>query len=401
MPELGQLLSLEYGDALPAEQRAGHGFPVFGSNGEVGRHHQPLVDGPGIVVGRKGSVGKVCWSEDAFWPIDTTYWVKCAAKERRWIYWLLSRLPLSELDSSTGVPGLNRNDVYELTVFEPPTTDEKSRIAEILDTLDTTIRQTEAIIEKLKQVKQGLLHDLLTRGIDANGELRPPQSQAPHRYKDSPLGWIPREWRVETLPALALGGLMNGVFKEPKRVGSGVALVNVADLYRGQNVDLGRCERFAATAAEIDRYGARRGDIFFTRSSLKLEGIAQTSFLDDEPDGAVFECHVMRLRPNPELAAPRFLKEWCVARNARTHFMSHAKQVTMTTISQDGISSLRCPVPPLPEQVEAVKRISAVDGRAAAEANDLRKARLLRSGLMDDLLTGRVRVTPLLPAAAA
>ena len=69
-----------------------------------------------------------------------------------------------------------------------------AKIAEILDTLDTTIRQTEAIIEKLKQVKQGLLHDLLTRGIDANGELRPPQSQAPHLYKDSPLGWIPREW---------------------------------------------------------------------------------------------------------------------------------------------------------------------------------------------------------------
>ena len=73
---------------------------------------------------------------------------------------------------------------------------EQVKIAEVLDTLDTTIRQTEAIIEKLKQVKQGLLHDLLTRGIDANGELRPPQSQAPHLYKDSPLGWIPTEWDV-------------------------------------------------------------------------------------------------------------------------------------------------------------------------------------------------------------
>lgn len=300
--------------------------------------------------------------------------------------------------SGSSIPHIFQRDMVTLPIALPPP-EQQQAIANVLDALDTTIRQSEAIIEKLKQVKQGLLHDLLTRGVDANGELRPPQSQAPHLYKDSPLGWIPREWRVDALPALALGGLMNGVFKEPKRVGSGVALVNVADLYRGQNVDLNRCERFAATAAEIERFGAQRGDIFFTRSSLKLEGIAQPSFLDNEPEGAVFECHVMRLRPNPTMAVPRFLKEWCVARQARTHFMSHAKQVTMTTISQGGISSLRCPVPPLPEQVEAVERITAVDARAAAEADVLRKARLVKTGLMDDLLTGRVRVTPLLEAA--
>jgi hypothetical protein len=63
----------------------------------------------------------------------------------------------------------------------------------VLDTLDTAIHETEAIIAKLKAVKQGLLHDLLTRGIAANGELRPPQAEAPHLYKASPLGWIPKE----------------------------------------------------------------------------------------------------------------------------------------------------------------------------------------------------------------
>jgi len=395
MPKVGSLLSLEYGSALPAERRSGYGFPVYGSNGEVGRHDVPLIEGPGIIVGRKGSVGKVCWGRESFWPIDTTYWVKCSAEDRRWVYWLLSRLPLGQLDTSTGVPGLNRNDVYDLDVYEP-SSEEKAVVANVLDTLDTTLRQTEALIDKLKLVKQGLLHDLLTRGIDANGELRPPQSEAPGLYKDSVLGWIPREWIVEKLPDLALGGLMNGVFKEPKRVGSGVALVNVADLYRGQNIDLGRCERFAATSVEVEKFGAKRGDIFFTRSSLKLEGIAQTSFLDDEADDAVFECHVMRLRPNPAKAVPRFLKEWCVAQRAREHFMGHAKQVTMTTISQDGIASLPCPTPPLTEQLEAVKRISAIDGRVATEAENLRKLLLLKSGLMTDLLTGRVRVTPLL-----
>ena len=274
---------------------------------------------------------------------------------------------------------------------------EQPLIVSILDILDTTIRQTEEIIDKLKQVKQGLLHDLLTRGIADNGELRLPQTEAPHLYKESALAWLPKAWVVKKLPDLALGALMNGVFKEPKRVGGGVPLVNVADLYRGQQIDLDRCERFAATDVERRRFGVVRGDIFFTRSSLKLEGIAQTSFVDDEPQDAVFECHVIRLRPDPAVAVPRFLKEWCVTTRARSHFMSHAKQVTMTTISQDGIGSLNCPVPPLAEQVEAVRRITALDRRVQLEGLSLQKFRLLKSGLTDDLLTGRVRVTALPP----
>ena len=75
-----------------------------------------------------------------------------------------------------------------------PSPNEKLKISQILDTLDTAIHETEAIIAKLKAVKQGLLHDLLTRGIDANGELRPLPTEAPHLYKPSPLGWIPKEW---------------------------------------------------------------------------------------------------------------------------------------------------------------------------------------------------------------
>lgn len=80
-----------------------------------------------------------------------------------------------------------------------PCPDEKHLITKVLDTLDTAIHETEAIIAKLKAVKQGLLHDLLTCGIDANGELRPPQVEAPHIYKESPLGWIPKEWDASSL----------------------------------------------------------------------------------------------------------------------------------------------------------------------------------------------------------
>ncbi|MBY0264959.1 MAG: restriction endonuclease subunit S [Burkholderiales bacterium] len=301
--------------------------------------------------------------------------------------------------SGSSIPHIFQRDMVALPISFPPI-EHQAKLAQVLDTLDTAIHETEAIIAKLKAVKQGLLQNLLTRGIDANGELRPPQSEAPQLYKESPLGWIPKEWDFSSLTSLGTDGLNNGVFKEPRRVGSGIALVNVADLYRGDSVSLDDCERFAATDAERSRYSARQGDIFFTRSSLKLEGIAQTSFLAVETDSAVFECHVMRLRPNRVKVVPRFLKEWCVGIHARKHFMAQAKQVTMTTISQDGIASLDCPRPPLKEQLEAVRRMESVDSRLNAEVLTAKKLSAEKRALMDDLLTGRVRVTPLLAQAA-
>lgn len=85
-----------------------------------------------------------------------------------------------------------------IKVPSPPPA-EKLMIAQVLDTLDTAILQTEAIIEKLKQLKRGLLHDLLTRGVDANGELRPCHEQAPELYRQSSSGYTPLEWNRDTL----------------------------------------------------------------------------------------------------------------------------------------------------------------------------------------------------------
>ena len=113
---LGDVVSLEYGKSLPADVRDPHGkFPVAGSNGPLGKHTSAFVSSPGIVVGRKGSAGKVIWYEEDFWPIDTTYYVVPKIPvDMRWTYFMLSRLQLHRLATTTGVPGLNRNDVYKL-----------------------------------------------------------------------------------------------------------------------------------------------------------------------------------------------------------------------------------------------------------------------------------------------
>ena len=131
---LGDVLSLEYGKSLPARTRDPLGeFPVAGSNGPDGKHTTALVSSPGIVVGRKGSAGRVYWYDNDFWPIDTTYYVvPRMSLEIRWAYYLLSRLRLDRFATTTGVPGLNRNDTYGLEISLPPRSEQR-RIVEILD----------------------------------------------------------------------------------------------------------------------------------------------------------------------------------------------------------------------------------------------------------------------------
>lgn len=141
-------------------------------------------------------MGGVLYMSVPFWPVDTTYAViPKPGTFPRWLFYCLKHFNLEKLNEATGVPSINRDMLYDVKFFKPDYASQKT-IANILDTLDIQIRQTEAIIAKLQQVKQGLLHDLLTRGIDENGQLRPPYEQAPELYKASPLGWIPKEWEV-------------------------------------------------------------------------------------------------------------------------------------------------------------------------------------------------------------
>lgn len=140
--KLGDIAILEYGAPLPESARHKTGIvAVAGSNGVVGFHNEALVRGPGIVVGRKGSAGTVTWFESDFWPIDTTFYVVPKIPcDLRWLYHLLKFTRLHRLSIVTGVPGLNRNDAYGLSV-ELPSPSEQRCIARILDQADKLRRQ--------------------------------------------------------------------------------------------------------------------------------------------------------------------------------------------------------------------------------------------------------------------
>ena len=111
---LGELIELAYGKALKADDRKNGSIPVYGSNGQVGRHDKKLVAGPGIVVGRKGNPGIVTWAHSDFFPIDTTFYVvpKNIDQELPFLFFALTAQDLPSVAADSAVPGLNRNLAY-------------------------------------------------------------------------------------------------------------------------------------------------------------------------------------------------------------------------------------------------------------------------------------------------
>ncbi len=154
---LGDEIVLAYGKGLPKRTRTPGAYPVFGSNGRVGTHTEYLVTGPGIIVGRKGTVGEVIWSDQDFWPIDTTYYIKLKNESDSLSYWYyqLKMLGLNHLNSHSAIPGLNRDVAYAKQVIKRSPAEQK-KIADVLGLIDENIKVNQKNSETLMQIGRAL-----------------------------------------------------------------------------------------------------------------------------------------------------------------------------------------------------------------------------------------------------
>jgi type I restriction enzyme S subunit len=276
---------------------------------------------------------------------------------------------------------------------------EQRTIARVLDTLDTAIHRTEAIIAKLKQVKQGLLHDLLTRGIDANGELRPPQSQAPHLYKPSPLGWIPKEWDLCPLIDVSTR-VTDGTHQAVTTVANGVGEVPFLFVSCIRDGQIAWDKAAYISADDYERISTGRKPAVGMVLSTAVGSYGEAAEVVDCRPFA-FQRHIACIYPDRAFVVPSFMPLVLNSGRHRRHADRVALGNAQKTVTLGDLSRFPLVRPDLSEQQEIVCRASALQGNLVAESIALEKLRLQKSGLMDDLLTGRVRVTPLLDSSAA
>ena len=160
---LGDVCTFEYGKPLKEQDRIGNQYPVFGSNGVVGGHNEYLVAGPFIVIGRKGSAGTVLFSMSNGFPIDTTFYINLQSKEvhLRFLYYLLLLVELYKISAQSGVPGLNRNDAYQISISMPSFVEQRE-ITRILDVANCETDLLKQLAEQYRAQKRGLMQKLLT-----------------------------------------------------------------------------------------------------------------------------------------------------------------------------------------------------------------------------------------------
>lgn len=284
-----------------------------------------------------------------------------------------------------------------------PSPNEKLKISQILDTLDTAIHETGAIIAKLKAVKQGLLHDLLTRGIDANGELRPPHAQAPHLYKESPLGWIPLEWEVAPLGELS-ESLVDGPFGSNLKTAHyvenpGVRVVRLQNIIAGQYDDSERAFITERHAASLVRNRVVSGDALIASLGDASYPVGRSCCYPAGLPDAINKADCFRFRSGPR-CRNEFVMLSMNGAAARKQVRGYEQGVTMKRINLGNLRRVEIALPSVPEQEMIAVRLGTIQRQIDCTSLELQKLRLEKSGLMGDLLTGHVRVTPLLAEAA-
>ena len=289
----------------------------------------------------------------------------------------------------TKMPRTSWTSMRQLAVFFPPRP-EQLRIAEILDTLDEVIRRTEHVIAKLHRMKQGLLHDLLTRGINEHGEPRDPDRH-PEQFKDSPLGRIPKAWDVACLDEIRHSStqITYGVLKPGPFTPGGVPLLQIEDVIHG-DIDRGKLHRISASLdSQYRRTRVSGGELL-----ISLVGtIGRAVLLPNDLGAANIHRNLGLLRLSDGMS-PTFWLLYLRSHLAQRQIASTTYGTTQALLNLGNIRSLIVPVVPVAEQERIALAGASITELIASEQSEFEKLRTIRRGLTDDLLTGRLRTLP-------
>lgn len=292
---------------------------------------------------------------------------------------------------TTGIINLKVADYLNHLIDLPPLPQQR-RIAEILSTLDEAIEQTEALIAKMQQVKAGLMQDLFTRGVTPDGRLRPTREQAPELYKDSPLGWIPKEWGVQPLGNLA--EIVSGVTLGSKNENNDevdVPYLRVANVQDGY-FDLQEVKTIRVSRAQFEKLQLRNGDVLMNEGG-DFDKLGRGSVWQEEIKPCIHQNHVFRVRPRSDQLRSFYLAFWSQSEMGKKFFVLNSKQSTnLASINSTQLNRFPVALPSPGEQESIESRILALNADFESLAQELAKFHQLKHGLMHNLLSGRVRV---------
>lgn len=299
--------------------------------------------------------------------------------------------------TDTAIKGvtLNKKSMKRLEVVLPSKC-QQQKIAEILSTIDTAIEKTEELIKKYKQIKTGLMHDLFTRGVTPDGKLRPPREEAPELYKETPIGWIPKEWEAFHLIEKSIPGiphLRTGPFgsslKGEHWVDDGHPVITIGALGEGYFIESELLYVDDINAKRLFVFQLKEGDVVFSR----VADVGRSAVITFAEDGWIMSSNLMRISLDSKKVIPKFIQQQIVfderiKKQIRMKVNSGGREVANSTILNQLLFA--CPTPD--EQKLIIHHIESLEKKINSELNNVDKMKMIKIGLMHDLLTGKKEV---------
>ena len=362
---IAQIAPLQRGYDLPKQFIKEGPYPVVYSNGVINYHDTAMVHGPGVVTGRSGTLGRVHYIESDYWPHNTSLWVTSFnGNIPQFVFYLYTAIGFERFSSGSGVPTLNRNDAHSFRVALPPTKAEQEAIAEALSDTDALIESLEQLIAKKRQIKLGTMQELLTCKKRLPGFSKAWEASPLRRFvrqfivpmRDKPkcfTGNIP--WcRIEDFDGTYLRDSKSGQYVDIETIRTmNLKVYPTGTLLVSCSADLGRC-------AIVDQ------PLVSNQTFIGLE-------MDQTVSSTLFFYYFMSYRAQ--------------------ELNNLSSGTTISYLSREEFEEFIVFVPfDRKEQIEIAQIFSDMDAEITLLEVKLGKARLIKQGMVQELLTGRIRL---------
>ena len=358
---------LQRGFDLPSNELKNGDYPVVYSNGIVNYHCSYKVKAPGVVTGRSGTIGKVTFVEDDYWPHNTSLWVtNFKGNDQKFIYYLYLKIKLERFGAGSGVPTLNRNDVHSFKIPLPPLP-EQEKIAEILSTWDKAIELKEKLIEEIKEFKKKLMQKLLT------GETR--------------FSAFTDEWET---------AIIKNIFEEVKRInGDNSKDIEILTI-SAKHGFLSQKDKFSKVIAGSS---LKKYTHLFQNEFAYNKGNSKTA-----PFGCIFKLDIKEglvpfvyicFRPTQMIDIDFFdfyFKHGLLDRQLKRIITSGARSDGLLNVSKDNFFNIKISLPLIEEQKKIGLVLRLIQTEIDYLIDELNQLKEQKRGLMQLLLTGIVRV---------
>ena len=336
----GDIVTLEYGKSLRGYRTSTGPYRVYGTNGQIGWHKEPLCDHPSVIVGRKGAYRGVHYSHEPFFAIDTAFYLKPKTEiDAKWAYYQLLTQDINGMDSGSAIPSTSRDDFYALPVTIPPLPEQRA-IAHILGTLDDKIELNRRMNQTLEAMASAIFQDWFVDFGPVRAKLEGQDPYLPLELwdlfpddlVDSELGDIPEGWEVKALDDIA--DYQNGLALQRFRPGDNedrLPAVKIAQLRTGK-ADAGEWARATIRPECI----IENGDVIFSWSGSLMVKVWCGG-------RAALNQHLFKV-------TSKVYPRWFYFQRIESHlsdFQSIAadKTTTMGHIKREHLSSAKCVIP--------------------------------------------------------